>query len=157
MPYPSIAKAKQTSFEAMHCLTMALLNILSVTVDKRRDSNYKEEIRLFSALCRWQMETGGRLFLMISLEREQERMYERHFHEMKTVTERTKKFISESPREFRAHPITKRAVRQLQEWQEWNTDSSAEPAVRWVRPVIVTMNGTPERPWFNPQLQKRER
>ncbi|WP_280145923.1 hypothetical protein P5487_006620 [Bacillus amyloliquefaciens] len=157
MPYPSIAKAKQTSFEAMHCLTIALLNILSVTVDKRRGTNYKEEIRLFSALCRWQMETGGRLFLMISLEREQERMYERHFHEMKTVTERTKKFISESPREFRAHPITKRAVRRLQEWQEWNTDSSAEPAVRWVRPVLVTMNGTPERPWFNQQLQKRER
>lgn len=83
-------KAKQTSFEAMHCLTIALLNILSVTVDKRRDSNYKEEIRLFSALCRWQMETGGRLFLMVSLEEEQKQMYERHFHEMKTVTERTK-------------------------------------------------------------------
>lgn len=157
MPYPSIAKAKQTSFEAMHCLTIALLNILSVTVDKRRDSDYKEEIRLFSALCRWQMETGGRLFLMVSLEEEQKQMYERHFHEMKTVTERTKKFIFESPREFRAHPITKRAVRQLQEWQEWNTASSAEPAVRWVRPVIVTMNGTPERPWFNQQLQNRER
>ncbi|WP_340247576.1 hypothetical protein, partial [Bacillus subtilis] len=116
MPYPSISTAKQASFEALHCLTMALLHILSVTVDKRRGSNYKEEIRLFSALCRWQMETGGRLFLMISLEEEQKQMYERHFLEMKTVTERTKKFISESPREFRAHPITKRAVRQLQEW-----------------------------------------
>ena len=34
MPYPSISKAKQTSFEALHCLTIALLNILSVTVDK---------------------------------------------------------------------------------------------------------------------------
>lgn len=99
------------------------------------------------------METGGRLFLMISLEEEQKQMYERHFLEMKTVTERTKKFISESPREFRAHPITKRAVRQL---QEWNTET-AEPAVRWVRPVIITMNGTPERPWFNQQLQNRER
>ncbi|MED1920475.1 hypothetical protein [Bacillus velezensis] len=153
MPYSSISKAKQASFEAMHCLTIALLHILSVTVDKRRGSNYKEEIRLFSALCRWQMETGGRLFLMISLEEEQKQMYERHFLEMKTVTERTKKFISESPREFRAHPITKRAVRQL---QEWNTET-AEPAVRWVRPVIITMNGTPERPWFNQQLQHRER
>lgn len=153
MPYSSISKAKQASFEAMHCLTIALLHILSVTVDKRRGSNYKEEIRLFSALCRWQMETGGRLFLMISLEEEQKQMYERHFLEMKTVTERTKKFISESPREFRAHPITKRAVRQL---QEWNTET-AEPAVRWVRPVIITMNGTPERPWFNQQLQNRER
>ncbi|MGQ3387864.1 hypothetical protein [Bacillus velezensis] len=153
MPYPSISKAKHASFEAMHCLTIALLHILSVTVDKRRGSNYKEEIRLFSALCRWQMETGGRLFLMISLEEEQKQMYERHFLEMKTVTERTKKFISESPREFRAHPITKRAVRQL---QEWNTET-AEPAVRWVRPVIITMNGTPERPWFNQQLQHRER
>ncbi|MDJ1631863.1 hypothetical protein QNN00_22035 [Bacillus velezensis] len=90
MPYPSISKAKQASFEAMHCLTIALLHILSVTVDKRRGSNYKEEIRLFSALCRWQMETGGRLFLMISLEEEQKQMYERHFLEMKTVTERTK-------------------------------------------------------------------
>lgn len=138
----------------MHCLTIALLNILSVTVDKRRDSNYKEEIRLFSALCRWQMETGGRLFLMVSLEEEQKQMYERHFHEMKTVTERTKKFIFESPREFRAHPITKRAVRRL---QEWDAESTAEPAVRWVRPVIITMNGTPERPWFNQQLQNRER
>ncbi|AIU81447.1 MULTISPECIES: hypothetical protein [Bacillus] len=154
MPYPSISKAKQTSFEAMHCLTIALLNILSVTVDKRRDSDYKEEIRLFSALCRCQMETGGRLFLMVSLEEEQKQMYERHFHEMKTVTERTKKFIFESPREFRAHPITKRAVRQL---QEWDAESTAEPAVRWVRPVIITMNGTPERPWFNQQLQNRER
>ncbi|AJC24245.1 MULTISPECIES: hypothetical protein [Bacillus] len=153
MPYSSISKAKQASFEAMHCLTIALLHILSVTVDKRRGSNYKEEIRLFSALCRWQMETGGRLFLMISLEEEQKQMYERHFLEMKTVTERTKKFISDSPREFRAHPITKRAVRQL---QEWNTET-AEPAVRWVRPVIITMNGTPERPWFNQQLQHRER
>ncbi|AWD87206.1 Putative uncharacterized protein [Bacillus velezensis UCMB5036] len=153
MPYSSISKAKQASFEAMHCLTIALLHILSVTVDKRRGSNYKEEIRLFSALCRWQMETGGRLFLMISLEEEQKQMYERHFLEMKTVTERTKKFISDSPREFRAHPITKRAVRQL---QEWNTET-AEPAVRWVRPVIITMNGTPERPWFNQQLQNRER
>lgn len=153
MPYSSISKAKQASFEAMHCLTIALLNILSVTVDKRRDSDYKEEIRLFSALCRCQMETGGRLFLMVSLEEEQKQMYERHFHEMKTVTERTKKFIFESPREFRAHPITKRAVRQL---QEWNTET-AEPAVRWVRPVIITMNGTPERPWFNQQLQNRER
>ncbi|MCA1213597.1 hypothetical protein LC728_04260 [Bacillus amyloliquefaciens] len=153
MPYSSISKAKQASFEAMHCLTIALLHILSVTVDKRRGSNYKEEIRLFSALCRWQMETGGRLFLMISLEEEQKQMYERHFHEMKTVTERTKKFIFESPREFRAHHITKRAVRQL---QEWNTET-AEPAVRWVRPVIISMNGTPERPWFNQQLQNRER
>ncbi len=154
MPYQSLSKAKQTSFEAMHCLTIALLHILAVTVDKRKDSNYKEEIRLFSALCRWQAETGGRLFLMISMEREQKRMYERHFHEMKTVTERTKKFISESPPEFRTHPVTKRAVRQL---REWDPESSAEPAVRWGRPVFVTMNGTPEKPWFNQQLQKRER
>ena len=27
---------------------------------------------------------------MVSLEEEQKQMYERHFHEMKTVTERTK-------------------------------------------------------------------
>ncbi|KXZ12710.1 hypothetical protein [Bacillus nakamurai] len=157
MPHQEMEMARKTTFEAMHCLTIALLNILTITVNKRENSNYKEEIRLFSALCRWQMETGGRLYLMISMEREQKHMYERHFHEMKAVAARTKKFISESPREFQAHPITKQAIRLLQQWQEHEIETPAAPAVRWVRPTVITMNGTPGRPWFNQQLQKRER
>lgn len=157
MPYQEMKQARKTSFEAMHCLTIALLNLLTVTVDKRGKSNCKEEIRLFSALCRWQMETGGRLFLMISLERGQKQRYERLFHEMKAVTACTKKFISESPGEFQSHPITKQAIRQLQQWQEHEIETPAASAVRWVRPTVITMNGTPERPWFNQKLQKRER
>ncbi|MCY8809757.1 hypothetical protein MOE15_14740 [Bacillus atrophaeus] len=157
MPHPDMKKARHQTVEALHCLTVALLRLLSTTVNKRVNTSFKEEIRLFSALCQWQKETGGRLLLMISNEREDVCLYRQHVKKMRCLMKHTKHFITECPPSFKQHPATKHAIWHIKEWLEEENKQTAEAAIKQSRRNYTFSKGKPAPPWFNQQLIYRKR
>ncbi|MGN2618959.1 hypothetical protein [Bacillus stercoris] len=144
MMQKDVRKARGTALESMHNLTAALLQLLNITFQKRENTNYSEELRLFSALCSLQANMGHNLSFMIGST--EKSFFQQHEDTMKNMIHQTNQFFDEAPSEFKLHPLTKYSMRKIQMWIEDN-DKAATLGYS-----VSKKTGIPSPPWFNQQF-----
>lgn len=144
MTQTDIRNAQRTTLEAMHCLTVTLIQLLKITVHQRQNTNYQEELRLFSALCSMQANMGQNLLFII--DGTEKTLFKMNIDKFKNMIHQTNQFFEGAPKEFKLHPLTEHSMRQIIMWRDGKNSAATSDH------AISKMSGFPSPPWFNQQF-----